>query len=88
MEDVWDYAQDVQETKEYNHPTKKTEKLSRTMILTCSKENDLVLVPFAGSGTECAMAKKEKRNFIGFDINPEYVEMSNKRCDAIQSGLF
>ena len=88
MEDVWDYAQDVQETKEYDHPTKKTEKLSRTMILTCSKPDDLVLVPFVGSGTECAMAKKEKRNFVGFDINPKYVEMSNKRCDAIQSGLF
>lgn len=86
--DVLEYSQESNITKNYDHDTKKPETLTRALILTCSRENDLVLVPFAGSGTECAMAKKEKRNFIGFDINPEYVEMSNKRCDAIQSGLF
>lgn len=86
--DVMKFDQEAHITKQYEHDTCKPETLTRALILTCSRENDLVLVPFAGSGTECAMAKKEKRNFIGFDINPEYVEMSNKRCDAIQSGLF
>jgi site-specific DNA-methyltransferase (adenine-specific) len=86
--DVMKFDQEAHITKNYDHETQKPETLTRALILTCSRENDLVLVPFAGSGTECAMAKKEKRNFIGFDINPVYVEMSNKRCDAIQSGLF
>ena len=86
--DVMKFDQEAHITKQYEHDTCKPETLTRALILTCSRENDLVLVPFAGSGTECAMAKKEKRNFIGFDINPDYVEMSNKRCDAIQSGLF
>lgn len=88
LTDVLEFSQETHITMNYDHDTKKPETLTRALILTCSRENDLVLVPFAGSGTECAMAKKEKRNFIGFDINPEYVEMSNKRCDAIQSGLF
>lgn len=86
--DVMKFNQEAHITKQYEHDTCKPETLTRALILTCSRENDLVLVPFAGSGTECAMAKKEKRNFIGFDINPKYVEMSNKRCDAIQIGLF
>ena len=37
----------------YKHPTIKPEALTRALILTCSRPNDLVLVPFAGSGTEC-----------------------------------
>ena len=64
----------------YNHETVKPETLTRALILTCSRPNDLVLVPFSGSGTECAMAAKENRNFIGFDIEKKYVEMGNKRC--------
>ncbi len=64
----------------YDHETIKPEKLTRALILTCTRRNDLVLVPFAGSGTECAMAAKEGRKFIGYDIEKKYVEMANKRC--------
>ncbi len=64
----------------YDHDTVKPESLTRALILTCSRPNDLVLVPFSGSGTECAMAAKENRNFIGFDIEKKYVDMSNNRC--------
>ena len=64
----------------YDHDTVKPETLTRALILTCSRPNDLVVIPFAGSGTECAMAAKENRPFIGFDIERKYVEMSNDRC--------
>lgn len=64
----------------YDHETVKPETLTRALILTCSRPNDLVVVPFSGSGTECAMAAKENRNFIGFDVEKKYVEMGNKRC--------
>lgn len=80
LEDVWDLAQDVHITGTFDHPTKKTEKLARIMINTCSRPNDLVLVPFSGSGTECAMAAKENRNFWACDIKKKYVKMSNDRC--------
>jgi len=68
------------ETSNYDHATVKPEKLTRALILTCSRRNDLVFVPFAGSGTECAMAAKEGRKFIGYDIERKYVGMANKRC--------
>jgi DNA modification methylase len=69
-------------SREHNasHPTQKPETLTRALILTCSRKNDLVLVPFAGSGTECAMAAKEGRRFIGYEINSKYCDMANKRC--------
>ena len=75
---------------EYNHDTVKPETLARLLIRTCSREGDLVLVPFAGSGTECAMAKYEKRKYIGFDIKQKYVDIGNKRCKYIlqQQKLF
>jgi DNA modification methylase len=67
----------------HEHDTPKPEKLTRTFILTSSRPNDLILVPFAGSGTECAMSAKENRNFIGFEITKKYVDMSNKRVKKI-----
>jgi DNA modification methylase len=71
------------ETGNYAHDTIKPEKLTRILITTCSRKNDLVVVPFAGSGTECAMSAKEKRPFIGFEINEKYAEISNKRVQKI-----
>jgi DNA modification methylase len=78
------------ETSKYDHDTVKPEKLTRELILTTSRPNDLVLVPFAGSGTECAMAIKEGRRTIGFEITPRHAEMANKRIGThqLQTKLF
>ena len=66
------------------HDTPKPEKLTRALILTCSRKNDIVIVPFAGSGTEVAMSIKEGRKAIGYDIENKYVEMSNKRIKTFK----
>jgi DNA modification methylase len=81
--DIMSFDQEAHITSKYEHDTCKPETLTRALILTCSRPNDLVLVPFAGSGTECAMALREKRNFIGFDTELKYVEMANNRCMEI-----
>ena len=88
--DVLRVSQEGHITGKYDHDTVKPEKLSRILITTCSRENDLVVVPFAGSGTECAMSAKEKRNFVGFEIAKKHADMSNKRIEAIlkQPSLF
>jgi len=86
--DVMNFNQEAHITTNYDHDTVKPETLTRALILTCSRVDDLVVVPFSGSGTECAMAKKEKRNYVGFDNVLKYVKMSNKRCEAIQPELF
>jgi len=64
-----------------DHPTQKPLELC-TKLIKASKniEGDtLLLVPFAGSGSECVAAKKEGINFIGFEINEEYVRLCIKR---------
>ena len=71
------------ETSDYDHDTIKPEKLTRILITTCSRKNDLVVVPFAGSGTECAMAVKEKRNFIGYEITEKHAKMAQDRANKI-----
>jgi len=83
FEEVLEFSQEGHKTGQYDHDTCKPEKLTRALILTCSRPNDLVVVPFAGSGTECAMSAKEGRNFIAFDIEKKYVDMSNERCAKI-----
>ena len=65
------------------HPTQKPEKLTRALINTCSRKGDLVVVPFAGSGTECAMSAKEKRPFVAFEITKKHANMANERAKKI-----
>ena len=77
--DVLRVSQEGHITGKYDHDTVKPEKLTRIFITTCTNENDLVIIPFAGSGTECAMSVKEKRNFIGFEITEKHATMSNER---------
>lgn len=60
------------------HSTQKPMELSKKLISSCRpKEDGLILVPFAGSGSECLVAKKLGMDFIGFDNNNDYVLMSN-----------
>ena len=55
--------------------------IPRNIILRYSREGDTVLDPFVGGGTTAVEAKLTNRNFVGFDINPEAVELSCQKCD-------
>lgn len=46
----------------------------------------IALDPMAGTGTTLATAKKFGRNFVGIDLNPDYVEMAQKRVEEIENG--
>ena len=86
LQEIFRFSNEASKTgAKYDHDTVKPEKLTRALILTCSRQNDLVFIPFAGSGTEVAMAIKEGRKAIGFDIEEKYVEMGNKRTDIIKA---
>jgi len=56
-----------------------TEEKKYQIVRTATKEGDIVLDPFMGSGTTAVACTKLGRNFIGFEIEPKYVEMANKR---------
>lgn len=55
------------------------ERLVEPCILAGCPEGGTVLDPFAGSGTTGAVAKRLRRNFLGIEINPEYLEMAQER---------
>ncbi|MBR2207312.1 MAG: site-specific DNA-methyltransferase [Synergistaceae bacterium] len=61
------------------HPTQKPEALFERIILASSNEGDTVLDPFVGSGTTLRVCQQTKRNAIGIDINPDYIEMARER---------
>ncbi len=59
-----------------SHPTQKPLKLTERLIKGSSPET--ILIPFAGTGSECIVAKKLGIDFYATDINPEYVKLANK----------
>lgn len=91
LQEIFRFSNEAVKTgAKYDHDTVKPETLTRALIMTCSRVNDLVVVPFAGSGTECAMAVKEGRKTIGFEITDKHAKMSNERVQNIlrQPSLF
>ena len=61
------------------HPTQKPVALIQYLIKTYSNENDLILDNCVGSGTTAVAAIKEKRHFIGMELNKEYYDIACKR---------
>jgi len=62
-----------------DHPTQKPEKLLAKIILASTNENDLILDPFAGSGTTLVTAKKLDRAFCGIERDEKYCLLAQKR---------
>ena len=52
-------------------------------ILAGSKKGDTILDPFNGAGTTGLVSLENGRNYIGLELNPEYIELSNKRLENI-----
>jgi site-specific DNA-methyltransferase (adenine-specific) len=77
--DVWRDI-DFYKEKRY-HPTQKPLKLIERLILASSNINDMILDPFAGSGSTLLASNNTNRNCIGIEINPDYYEIINKRLN-------
>ena len=71
----------IKDKKKWGHPTIKPESLIRKLIRNSSQENDTVLDCFIGSGTTAVCCIKERRNYIGFEIDKNYYEMCLKRIN-------
>lgn len=66
-----------------NHSAVFPESLPEWFIKLFTKEGDLVLDPFVGSGTTSAVAKQLKRNSIGIDLMQEYIDYAKERIEKI-----
>lgn len=78
--DVWQFSHvHYSNPNRQNHPTQKPEGVIERIVLASSNENDLILDPFSGSGTTLRVCQQLHRKVIGFELNPEYVEMTKQR---------
>lgn len=81
MRTVWDIPNNKTsvELKYGKHPTQKPIRLLERIVQLSSHKGDVCLTPFSGSGSECVAFKQLGRHYIGFEINPEYYQISLDR---------
>ena len=81
LQDKSGFLQNDDETQMY--PTQKPKALIERIIKASSNEGDTVADYYLGSGTTAVVCKELNRNFIGCDINPKAIEITNSRLDAL-----
>ena len=60
------------------HPTQKPLEITRRLLKSCLPEKDgKVLIPFAGTGSECVVARELDADYLGIEMNPDYVRLAN-----------
>jgi site-specific DNA-methyltransferase (adenine-specific) len=79
---VW--TMKAESAKKIGHPAPFPEELPRRLIKLYSFTDDIVLDPFMGSGTTAVSSLKEGRNFVGYEINEDYIELANKRIAVVK----
>src|SRR5690606_34539824 len=71
----------------FRHPAIFPEKLAEDHILSWSNPGDIIFDPFMGSGTTAKMAILNSRNFLGFELSAEYVEIANQRIESARGAI-
>lgn len=66
-----------------DHPTQKPTELFEYLIKTFTNESDVILDNCMGSGTTAVSALSTGRKFIGFETEPQYIEIANKRIEGL-----
>lgn len=78
--DVWQFSHvHYSNPNRQNHPTQKPEGIIERIVLASSNKGDIVLDPFSGSGTTLRVCQQLDRSAIGFELNPEYIAMTELR---------
>lgn len=79
---VW--TMNTESAKRIGHPAPFPEELPNRLIKLFSFTNDIVIDPFMGSGTTAIAAIKNNRNFVGYEINEEYINLANNRIENLK----
>ena len=82
VSDLWTDIHRIRHSKRRDtHPCQLPEPLLERLILMTTDEDDIVLDPFAGTGTTSVAAEKLGRKHIGIDIDKDYVDISNSKLN-------
>ena len=68
-----------------NHPTQKPLALCEKLLRSCKQDDGFVLIPFAGSGSECVAAQRLGLSFVGMELNEEYVALIQERLRELKN---
>lgn len=82
---VWTFP--AVSARQIGHPAPFPKELPHRLIQLYTFENDIVLDPFAGSGTTCISALHDKRRYLGYDIDSSYVQLAQKRISVVKNQL-
>jgi len=74
---IWSFS--AVSARQIGHPAPFPEELPHRLIQLYTFKDDVVLDPFVGSGSSCLSAIKDKRNYVGYDIDSEYVKLAENR---------
>jgi len=84
--DLWSVTRiHAEDPERENHPTQKPLEIIERIIKASCPEPGVVLDPFMGSGTTAVACIKLNRNYIGFEINPDYCKMIEERIKKLTS---
>ena len=82
--DWWEINQVKNVSKEKTeHPCQIPEEIIKRIILTTAKNNELIIDPFAGSGTTLKVAKELGYNYIGYEIDENYIRIIKNRLETL-----
>ena len=78
---IWTMS--AESARRIGHPAPFSEELPYRLIQLLSFKDDIILDPFIGSGTTGVAALKSTRNFVGYEINADYIRLAEKRLQAL-----
>ena len=86
MRTVWDISnnKEKRELAYGKHPTQKPIRILKRMIKLASREGDIMLTPFSGSGSECVAAKMAGRKYIGIELDDSYCKIATDRLSHVE----
>ena len=86
MRTVWDISnnKEKRELAYGKHPTQKPIRILKRIIKLSSREGDIMLTPFSGSGSECVAAKMTGRKYIGIELDDSYCKIATNRLNHVE----
>lgn len=86
MRTVWDISNNKEKSELVygKHPTQKPIRILKRIIKLASREGNVMLTPFSGSGSECVAAKMTGRKYIGIELDDSYCEIAINRLAHVE----
>lgn len=87
LKKYWITPVNITDKKAWGHPTIKPLQIIQQLIKNSTRGGDIVLDPYLGSGTTALACKTLGRNYLGYEINPDYYKIAQARLKSVSVTL-